>query len=657
MALNFGILQPANISGQLQAGQESAMRNQLAQQQLAAGQQQMETGRMQQEKAGLEMQQFKRRQSALDQFLAHAEKGGQTGDPEEVAQNFYKFAVANGEPQILMAAQQALMAAKERKQYLSERMPGGAPAPGAPALNVVSRNEGVPRPVSAQGLAPVLDNQGNMLRPPTPEQVLEEERRWAQMAMGGSTKGLAPMLDSKGNLLNPMTPERRALDEQRLQQMADGTAGMAMPAVTGRPIQPDQALNVVSRSEGSPSPIPTANMLAPAAAAPVNALAAPAPAVANPAAALQAKIIDLQMRYPSGVAKPEIDMLTKQLEAMQKMHVVGRNLVTSTGQKVFESAQDITPSDIKRLTLERDALAPNDPNRKLYDQAIADIGSANRIAQQRLAFDQGKFAWEKANPGFELKEAEDGSIVGVNKRTLQAFPVTVGGAAPAAAPAMPGGGVPGARLPAPGAGPAAPGMAPPAAGAPGVPLMGKGTAMTETQSNAAMFGGAMAQAQNTIKQLEKSGTVKNAVVPGLLTGLAQMVPFGVGDGIGNVIQSTFNADPTGLIGPNADQQKLAQSQLAFATAYLRKTSGAAFGASEISNTIKEFFPLIGEGEKVIAQKAAARERAVEGMKISTNREGKKYIEGYGGGGAPAAAGRGGGIPNATPTNPLGLPGL
>ena len=282
---------------------------------------------------------------------------------------------------------------------------------------------------------------------------------------------------------------------------------------------------------------------------------------------------------------------------------------------------------------------------------------ADRNAAARLAFDQNKFAWEKANPGFELKEAEDGSIVGVNKRTLQAFPVTVGGAAPAAAPAMPGGGVPGARLPAPGAAPAAPGMAPPAAGAPGVPLMGKGTAMTETQSNAAMFGGAMAQAQNTIKQLEKSGTVKNAVVPGLLTGLAQMVPFGVGDGIGNVIQSTFNADPTGLIGPNADQQKLAQAQLAFATAYLRKTSGAAFGASEISNTIKEFFPLIGEGEKVIAQKAAARERAVEGMKISTNREGKKYIEGYEGGGAPAAAGRGGGIPNATPTNPLGLPGL
>jgi hypothetical protein len=268
-------------------------------------------------------------------------------------------------------------------------------------------------------------------------------------------------------------------------------------------------------------------------------------------------------------------------------------------------------------------------------------------AAKRLAFEQGKFAYEKANPGFELKEAEDGSIVGVNKRTLQAFPVNIGGAAPSAASGvMPvSSGLPGARAGVSSVAPvAAPGAEPTAAAR---PLMGKGTAMTETQSNAAMFGGAMAQAQNVIKQLEKAGTVKNAVVPGVLTGLAQMVPFGVGENIGNVIQSTFNADPTGLVGPNAAQQKLAQAQLAFAIAYLRKTSGAAFGASEVANTIKEFFPLAGEGDKVIAQKAAARDRALEGMKISTNKEGRKFIESFSGGG-------GGGVPGASANDPLGL---
>ncbi len=279
--------------------------------------------------------------------------------------------------------------------------------------------------------------------------------------------------------------------------------------------------------------------------------------------------------------------------------------------------------------------------------ATSERQAATSAGQLLLA--QRKFAFEQANPGFEIKEAEDGSIVAVNKRTMQAFPVTLGGAAPAVAPAEPATstGIPSARVPA--ASNLAPAAAPVSAG---TPLMGKGTTMTETQSNAAMFGGAMNQAQNTIKQLEKSGTVRNAVVPGLLTGLAQLVPFGVGENIGNVIQSTFNADPTGLIGPDAAQQKLAQAQLAFATAYLRKTSGAAFGASEVANTIKEFFPLVGEGEKIIAQKAAARDRAIEGMKISTNKEGRKYIENYGGGSAPAAAG--GGIPNATATNPLGL---
>ena len=272
MALDFGILQPANISGQLQAGQESAMRNQLAQQQLAAGQQQMETGRMQQEKAGLEMQQFRRRQSALDKFLSDAEKGGHTGDPEDVAKSFFDFAITSGDPSVVMAAQQALMAAKERKQYLSERMPK-APAVAAPA---------------------------------------------------GSE-------DRLGDFISQIEAKQNA--------------PMPMPAVTGRPITPEVAA------------APAANMLAPAPAAPVNALAAPAPMAADPTAALQNKIIDLQMRYPSGAAKTEIGMLTKQLEAMQKLHVVGDSLLNGAGQVVATVPKKATLSDFERI-LETSGLTP-----------------------------------------------------------------------------------------------------------------------------------------------------------------------------------------------------------------------------------------------------------------------------------------------------------
>ena len=61
----------------------------------------------------------------------------------------------------------------------------------------------------------------------------------------------------------------------------------------------------------------------------------------------------------------------------------------------------------------------------------SDIKKTATIADQIA---ERKFAWEKANPGFELKENEDGYVFGVNKLTGQSFPVMMGGAAPAAAP-------------------------------------------------------------------------------------------------------------------------------------------------------------------------------------------------------------------------------
>lgn len=74
-----------------------------------------------------------------------------------------------------------------------------------------------------------------------------------------------------------------------------------------------------------------------------------------------------------------------------------------------------------------------------------------QTGQARLNLDRQKFDFEKANPGYELKEDADGSFFGVNKRTLQAIPVTVGGgAAPTAAPVA-GAGMPGPRVAQPGA--------------------------------------------------------------------------------------------------------------------------------------------------------------------------------------------------------------
>jgi hypothetical protein len=127
--INYGIVKP-ELAGAFGAGiraqQDERMQNQLAQQKLAMGQ-------MQQEQAGLQLEDFKRRQSALDQFVAKAQQTGRTGTPKELAQQFYDYAITAKEPQVIMAAQQALLAADEREKYLSERT-GPAPTGAAPAM-------------------------------------------------------------------------------------------------------------------------------------------------------------------------------------------------------------------------------------------------------------------------------------------------------------------------------------------------------------------------------------------------------------------------------------------------------------------------------------------------------------------------------------------
>jgi len=275
-------------------------------------------------------------------------------------------------------------------------------------------------------------------------------------------------------------------------------------------------------------------------------------------------------------------------------------------------------------------------------------------AKQAQGLAERKFAFEKANPGLQYQEGPDGTAFGYNKNNNTMTPVMNAGgsnamapaagpstnalAAPAPAqsqavapvakpPAAAGTAGPmGITLPANGAQPAAPA----AVNAPGTPFVGKGEKMTEVQSNAAMFGGAMAQAQNGMSELERKGVTKPHVGAEVLKGLAKLSPafFGTGENAAMTAESAIRNLSSSLYGMTNDQAKLAQAQLSFAVAYLRKTSGAAFGPSEILNTVQEFFPLIGEETPVMDQKTKSRERAIEGMKISTNSEGKKYISSF-----------------------------
>jgi hypothetical protein len=244
--------------------------------------------------------------------------------------------------------------------------------------------------------------------------------------------------------------------------------------------------------------------------------------------------------------------------------------------------------------------------------SIAKTPTFGDIASQgQLSLARQKFAWEQANPGFELKEAEDGSIVGVNKRTLQAFPVSIGGAAPAISMAAPAAsGMPGARVQAiPGMNSVLDQQAPAAAPVAGTPLRGKGTAMTESQSNATAYGMRMKEANAILDDLSKKGVLKGALVEG--------VPL-VGESLGKVL-------PSVLGGTSAAQQQVNQAKSNFITAVLRKESGAVISDSEFDREDKKYFPQVNDSPAVIKQKENARKLAIKAIEVQAG-PGAKSIQ-------------------------------
>jgi len=213
----------------------------------------------------------------------------------------------------------------------------------------------------------------------------------------------------------------------------------AQPAATARPAYAPGELG-----SGTFDPNAPANALAPTAPAFANALAAPAAAAQPIAPKSQLEKIEARMselrNYPNvPQAKMEYDELAKIRAELYKPQVIGRNQVVA-GVPVFTAPQDVTPTNLSKLVAERNALPPNDPQRKIYDAAISK--ETYNASAADLAFRKTQDEWNKKNPGFQLEKVDlpDGSVqfVGVDKRTLVATPIMTAppaGAMPTAAPA------------------------------------------------------------------------------------------------------------------------------------------------------------------------------------------------------------------------------
>ena len=123
-----------------------------------------------------------------------------------------------------------------------------------------------------------------------------------------------------------------------------------------------------------------------------------------------------------------------------------------------------------------------------------------------------------------------------------------------------------------------------------VPLQGFQKPLNDVQSKAQLFGTRMLEADKILADLSKSG--KDFSTPGARAPI-----------VGGLV-NTLNSE---------QGQMLDQAKRDFTNAVLRRESGAAIASSEFDSADKQYFPQIGDSQKVIEQKARARELAIKGV--------------------------------------------
>lgn len=117
--------------------------------------------------------------------------------------------------------------------------------------------------------------------------------------------------------------------------------------------------------------------------------------------------------------------------------------------------------------------------------------------------------------------------------------------------------------------------------------------LNDVQSKALQFGSRMQVSSQVLDTLASQGVDK----PGLIKRTADLVGAG----------GLFNGSQTD------GQQQVEQAQRDFVNAVLRRESGAAIADSEFANAKQQYFPQIGDSDKVIAQKRRNRDIATQGV--------------------------------------------
>ncbi len=116
--------------------------------------------------------------------------------------------------------------------------------------------------------------------------------------------------------------------------------------------------------------------------------------------------------------------------------------------------------------------------------------------------------------------------------------------------------------------------------------------LTEDQRKTSGYAARMAQAEQDIQDVSKSGYNRASITGGIEAALGD-IPY-----IGNIIQP-------------GDAQRQRQAERNFINASLRRESGATISPSEFDNAEKQYFPRVGDKQDVLDQKKRNRDLQIK----------------------------------------------
>lgn len=145
-----------------------------------------------------------------------------------------------------------------------------------------------------------------------------------------------------------------------------------------------------------------------------------------------------------------------------------------------------------------------------------------------------------------------------------------------------------------------------------------GAKLNEQQGQAVGFGTRAKEASEILKNLESKGVLNTGLTRSGIASTVGMTPL-IGDKLEQNAMTALNwtASP--------QQQATLQARKNFATAVLRKESGASISPTEFADVDRIYFPQPGDNKDVIAQKQRARDLAIQSLATQAG-PGARFIQ-------------------------------